>query len=85
VSAIWIRSGGATGGAASGDVLLEPHGDLVRVGSVGVDETVEWVAEVDRSLLPDLPEAGEDPQPVDDADVRRAVDGILEAERNRGG
>ena len=82
---VWVRSASATGGAASGDILLEPRGDVVRVGSVGVDDTIEWLTEVDAGLLPGLPDVGEEPQQVDDEDLNRAVEGILQAERNRGG
>lgn len=82
-SSVWVAATGQVAGAAHGDIVVTPDGDLVRVAEVAGDGTVTPRAEVKADLLPHLP-AGEEPQRVEDEALLRALLGVLEAERDRG-
>lgn len=82
---VWVQNGEDAGKAATGDVVVVPAGSVIKVGDVLDDGTVTWRAEVTPDLLPGLPAAADEPQRVSDTEVLRAIDGVLTAERNRGG
>ena len=82
---VWVQDDEERTNAASGDVVVVPTGDVVKVGNVLEDGTLAWRAEVAPDLLPGLPTASAGPQRVEDAELLRAIDGVLAAERNRGG
>lgn len=70
-------------GAASGDFLLRPSGDLVEVGKMG--ESCTWIGTMKADLLPALP-SGDDVQKVgDQVAALKAVEGLEVAEDLRGG
>ena len=82
---VWVQGDEGRTNAASGDVVVIPAGDVVKVGDVLDDGTLAWRAEVAPDLLPGLPSAGAGPRRVEDAELLRAIHGVLTAERNRGG
>ena len=82
---VWVQGDEERTNAASGDVVVVPTGDVVKVGNVLEDGTLAWRAEVAPDRLPGLPTTDAGPQRVSDAELLRAIDGVLAAERNRGG
>lgn len=84
-STVWVQGDEQRTNAASGDVVVVPAGDVVKVGDVLDDGSLAWRAEVAPDLLPGLPSASEEPQRLEDEGLLRAIDGVLTAERNRGG
>ena len=82
---VWVQSGEDAGRAQTGDVVVVPGGSAVKIGEVLDDGTLAWRAEVAPDLLPGLPSSIDQPQRAEDAELLRAVDGVLAAERNRGG
>ncbi len=82
---VWVQGDEERTSAASGDVVAVPAGDVVKVAEVLDAGTLAWRAEVAPDLLPGLPSFVGEPQRVEDAELLRAIDGVLAAERNRGG
>lgn len=82
---VWAQADEERTKAASGDVVVVPAGDVVKVGDVLDDGTLAWRAEVAPDLLPGLPSSVDQPRRIDDPELLRAIDGVLAAERNRGG
>ena len=81
---VWVQIGEENGRAEPGDAMIVRDGSRLMVGEVDEYGDVLWV-HVDAALIPDIPPAGEDPVKVEDAEVIVAVEGVLSAERNRGG
>lgn len=82
---VWVQGDDERTNAASGDVVAVPAGEVVKVAVVLDDGTLAWRAEVAPDLLPGLPSSVDRPRRVEDAELLRAIDGVLAAERNRGG
>lgn len=70
-------------GAASGDYLLRPKGDLVEVGKL--DGTCTWIGTLAASLLPSLPQVDSAQEAPDQQAALAAVQGVESAEDLRGG
>lgn len=92
MATVWVAKDGEEGVVAqarSGDYVLAPAGDLVRLGKVDDTRSVHWFATVDASLLPEgsLQGRGEDPlsPPDDQARLLLAVRGVETAQDERGG
>ena len=81
---VWVQDDDQRTNAASGDVVVVPAGEVIKVGDVLEDGTLAWRVEVTPDLLPGLPSAQRGPQRITDAELLRAIDGVLAAERNRG-
>lgn len=82
---VWIVPAGSDSaeGAAAGDYLLRPAGDLYEIGKQ--DSSCTWIGSLSPDLLPSLP-AVESPQEApDQATVLAAVQGVESAEHLRGG
>lgn len=77
---------------ASGDMVLQDRGDVLGVGRVDQQRTVDWFEEVDPDLLPDSDVLGQDrrrpgpTQRIEDAPALfAALARLEEAEELRGG
>ena len=70
-------------GAASGDYLLRPTGDLYEIGKLA--DSCTWIGTVAASLLPSLPTVDSAQEAPDQPAVLAAVEGVETAEDLRGG
>ncbi|HEU0130998.1 MAG TPA: hypothetical protein VFQ85_08415 [Mycobacteriales bacterium] len=84
MSTVWVTNGDATGGAAEGDYVLKPAGDLVEVGRVEGGE-VCWLQPVPASTLPDLGTADGLTEAPEQDRALAAVRGVETALNTRGG
>ena len=95
---LWVLAGdeealGTSDQANVGDLIVRRTATGAEIGElVSVDTPhVEWWAEVDEALLPaeELEDAAAKPTPLQridgSAELRRAIDGVQEAQRHRGG
>ena len=83
---IWVGAGDAQSDAAPGDVVIQPTGSTAVVCLVTPEGQLGESVEVNTDLLPGLPRnAVSGWQECDDEALRRAVNGIISAEYNRGG
>jgi hypothetical protein len=70
--------------ASSGDYLLRPHdGDVYEVGKV--DGSCTWVGTLSANLLPSLPQVKSPQEAPEQSAVLAAVQGVENAQENRGG
>jgi hypothetical protein len=70
--------------ASSGDYLLRLHGaDTYEVGKV--DGSCTWLGTLSASLLPSLPQVESPQEAPEQSAVLAAVQGVENAQENRGG
>lgn len=81
---VWVSGSEQPAQAQTGDTVVAPAGDVVKVGEVLDGGDIAWRAEVAADLLPGLDQAAAD-APLEDEELLRAVRGVLTAENNRGG
>lgn len=83
---IWVGGGDAGNESEPGDVVIRPTGATAVVCLVTPEGQLGESVEVNTDLLPGLPrDAVRGWQECDDEALRRAVNGIITAEYNRGG
>ena len=82
---VWIVPEGSDSadGAAAGDYLLRPAGDLFEVGKQ--DESCTWIGSLSADLLPSLPSVDGPQEAPEQEKVLAAVQGVESAETHRGG
>ena len=85
MATVWTIPAGSDSapGAAPGDYLLRPQGDLYEVGKVG--DSCTWLGTMKADLLPALPSGGDAAQVEDQVAALKAVEGLEVAEDLRGG
>ena len=85
MATVWIVPAGtdSASGAASGDYLLRPKGDLYEVGKV--DDGCTWVGTLAPGLLPSLPKVDEPQEAPDQVETLKVVQAVEVAEDLRGG
>lgn len=95
---LWVLTGdeealATSDQASAGDLIVRRNASGAEVGELVGGDTphVTWWGEVDEALLPteELEDAATKPTPLQrvdaSADLRRAIDGVQEAQRHRGG
>ena len=84
---IWMAGDGEVRDeAAPGDVVIQPSGATAVICQITDEGRQGESVEVNTDLLPGLPRGAVSGwQECDDDSLRRAVEGILTAEANRGG
>ena len=85
MATVWIVPAGTDSaeGAASGDYLVRPSGDLYEVGKV--DSSCTWIGTLSQELLPGLPSVDAPQQAPAQDEALKAVQGLETAEHLRGG